>query len=264
MVADMQEAIANKQGGHFSYDIRNINRSIGARVSGVIARHHGNYGMADKPVQVHLKGSAGQSFGVWNAGGLEMRLEGDANDYVGKGMADGKLSIYPSPNADFESQHASIVGNTCLYGATGGALYASGMAGERFAVRNSGATTVVEGVGDHCCEYMTGGVVTVLGETGLNFGAGMTGGMAYVLDLDDSFADRYNDELVELVRIDTDEMSEHALFLKGMIEDHVRETSSVWANQILDMFEQRLKQFWLVKPKAAAMDSLIKLATKAA
>jgi glutamate synthase (NADPH/NADH) large chain len=264
MVADMEAAIANKQGGHFSYDIRNINRSIGARISGVIAKHHGNYGMADKPVQVHLKGSAGQSFGVWNAGGLEMRLEGDANDYVGKGMADGKLSIYPSPNADFESQHASIMGNTCLYGATGGALYAAGMAGERFAVRNSGATAVIEGVGDHGCEYMTGGVVTVLGETGLNFGAGMTGGLAYVLDLDDSFKERYNDELVELVRIDTNEMSEHALFLKGLIEDHVRETSSVWANQILDMFEQRLKQFWLVKPKAAAMDGLIKMATKAA
>ncbi len=262
MVTDMSDAIINKTGGSFSYDIRNIHRSIGARVSGEIARHHGNYGMNDAPIRVHLTGSAGQSFGVWNAGGLEMRLEGDANDYVGKGMADGKLTIYPSPESDFATQEASIIGNTCLYGATGGYLYAAGMAGERFAVRNSGASAVVEGVGDHGCEYMTGGVVAVLGETGLNFGAGMTGGFAYVLDMENSFADRYNQELVELVRIDKETMSEHALYLKAMIEDHVRETGSIWGNQILDMFEQRLKQFWLVKPKAAAVDGLIELVSK--
>ncbi|MDH5592178.1 MAG: glutamate synthase large subunit, partial [Gammaproteobacteria bacterium] len=264
MLIDMKEAIANKQGGFFSYDVRNIHRSIGARISGEIARHHGNYGMNDAPIRLQLTGSAGQSFGVWNAGGLEMRLEGDANDYVGKGMADGKLVIYPSPESHFATQEASIIGNTCLYGATGGELYAAGMAGERFAVRNSGATTVVEGVGDHGCEYMTGGVVAVLGETGLNFGAGMTGGFAYVLDMDDGFEQRYNPELVELVRMDSGELSDHALHLKGMIEDHVRETGSVWGNQLLDMFEQRLKQFWLVKPKAAALHSLLKLATKAA
>ena len=264
MIADMQTAIETKAGGFFSYDIRNINRSIGARISGEIARHHGNYGMNEMPIRVQLTGSAGQSFGVWNAGGLEMRLEGDANDYVGKGMADGKLSIYPSPESEFATQEASIMGNTCLYGATGGALYAAGMAGERFAVRNSGAIAVVEGVGDHGCEYMTSGVVTVLGETGLNFGAGMTGGFAYVLDLDNTFAERYNTELVELVRIDGDSQahSDHALYLKAMIEDHVRETNSVWGNQILDMFEQRLKQFWLVKPKAAAVDGLIELVNK--
>ncbi|MDF1588590.1 MAG: glutamate synthase large subunit [Gammaproteobacteria bacterium] len=264
MVADMQDAIANKKGGFFSYDIRNINRSIGARVSGEIARHHGNYGMSDTPIKVQLTGSAGQSFGVWNAGGLEMRLQGDANDYVGKGMADGKLVIYPSPESHFATQEASIAGNTCLYGATGGYLYAAGMAGERFAVRNSGATAVVEGVGDHGCEYMTGGIVAVLGETGLNFGAGMTGGFAYVLDMDGTFDKRYNKELVELVRIDSGELSDHALFLKGMIEDHVRETGSVWGNQLLDTYQQRLKQFWLVKPKAAALDGLLSQVTKAA
>ncbi|MCL4150040.1 UNVERIFIED_CONTAM: hypothetical protein GTU68_008194, partial [Idotea baltica] len=262
MIVDMKEAIANKSGGFFSYDIRNINRSIGARISGEIARHHGNYGMNEMPIRIQFTGSAGQSFGVWNAGGLEMRLEGDANDYVGKGMADGKLTIYPSAESHFATQEATIMGNTCLYGATGGVLYAAGMAGERFAVRNSGAIAVVEGLGDHGCEYMTSGVVTVLGETGLNFGAGMTGGFAYVLDMEDTFAERYNKELVELVRIDGHEMSEHALYLKAMIEDHVRETSSIWANQILDMFEQRLKQFWLVKPKAAAIDGLIELVSK--
>ncbi|MEX1200022.1 MAG: glutamate synthase large subunit [Methylophaga sp.] len=264
MVAEMKQAIVNKTGGEFKFTVRNINRSIGARLSGEIARLYGNYDMADKPLRVKLTGSAGQSFGVFNAGGLEMYLEGDANDYVGKSMAAGKLVIYPSPESDFESQDASIIGNTCLYGATGGELYAAGKAGERFAVRNSGATTVVEGVGDHGCEYMTGGVVVVLGETGLNFGAGMTGGLAYVLDGDNSFAERYNTELVELLRIDSPEMSEAALHLKGLIEDHVRETGSVWAHQILDRFEQSLKSFWLVKPKAATLDGLLKIATKAA
>lgn len=264
MVATMKDAIVNKTGGEFSFTVRNINRSIGARISGEIAKLYGNYDMADKPLRVKLKGSAGQSFGVFNAGGLEMHLEGDANDYVGKSMAAGKLVIYPSPESDFETQNASIVGNTCLYGATGGELFAAGNAGERFAVRNSGATAVVEGVGDHGCEYMTGGVVVVLGDTGLNFGAGMTGGLAYVLDSDDSFAERYNTELVELLRIDSPEMSEVAMHLKGLIEDHVRETGSVWAHQILDRFEQTLKSFWLVKPKAATLDGLLKIATKAA
>ncbi|SFK03326.1 glutamate synthase large subunit [Methylophaga sulfidovorans] len=264
MVADIKETIVNKTGGEFSYQVRNINRSIGARLSGEIAKLYGNYGMADKPVRLKLTGSAGQSFGVFNAGGLEMYLEGDANDYVGKGMADGKIVIYPSPESEFATQEASIIGNTCLYGATGGALYAAGCAGERFAVRNSGATAIVEGVGDHGCEYMTGGVVAVLGQTGLNFGAGMTGGLAFVLDSDNTFAERYNKELVELVKIDSPEMSELSLYLKGMIEDHVRETGSVWGHQLLDAFEQRIREFWLVKPKAAAIDGLLKLATKAA
>tara|TARA_R110002050_G_scaffold269917_2_gene412589 strand:- start:130078 stop:134547 length:4470 start_codon:yes stop_codon:yes gene_type:complete len=264
MIVDMKEVIANKKGGFFEYDIRNINRSIGARISGEIARHHGNYGMSDTPIRMQLKGSAGQSFGVWNAGGLEMRLEGDANDYVGKGMAAGKLVIYPSPESHFATQEASIMGNTCLYGATGGKLYAAGMAGERFAVRNSGATAIVEGIGDHGCEYMTGGVVAVLGESGLNFGAGMTGGFAYVLDIEDTFEKRYNPELVELIRMNDDLLSEHVLHLKGLIEDHVRETGSDWGNQLLDMFEQRLQQFWLVKPKAAALATLLTSPSKAA
>jgi glutamate synthase (NADPH/NADH) large chain len=264
MIVDMQDAIANKTGGFFEYDIRNINRSIGARISGEIARHHGNYGMSDTPIRMQLKGSAGQSFGVWNAGGLEMRLEGDANDYVGKGMAAGKLVIYPSPESHFATQQASIMGNTCLYGATGGKLYAAGMAGERFAVRNSGATAIVEGIGDHGCEYMTGGVVAVLGESGLNFGAGMTGGFAYVLDIEDTFDKRYNSELVELIRMNDSDLSEHVLHLKGLIEDHVRETGSDWGNQLLDMFEQRLQQFWLVKPKAAALANLLSSPSKAA
>src|SRR5690606_32869626 len=153
--------------------------SLGARLSGEIAKRHGDYGMEDSPIVVRMKGSAGQSFGVWNAGGLHMYLEGDANDYVGKGMAGGKLVIYPPANSAFRSRETAIIGNTCLYGATGGKLFAAGQAGERFAVRNSGAYAVVEGVGDHGCEYMTGGMVCVLGQTGVKFGAGMTGGLAF-------------------------------------------------------------------------------------
>ncbi|NQY51929.1 MAG: glutamate synthase large subunit [Piscirickettsiaceae bacterium] len=261
MLVDMKDAILDKKGGLFSYKIRNINRSIGARISGEIARYHGNYGMSDSPICIHLSGSAGQSFGVWNAGGLEMRLEGDANDYVGKSMADGKLVIYPSPKSNFATQESVIMGNTCLYGATGGTLYAAGTAGERFAVRNSGVTAVVEGIGDHGCEYMTGGVIAVLGETGLNFGAGMTGGFAYVLDIEYKFAERYNQESVELVRIDSDELSKYALHLKCMIKDHVIETNSFWGKQLLNVFEKRLKQFWLIKPKAISLDSLLDKST---
>ncbi|MDB2384367.1 glutamate synthase large subunit, partial [Endozoicomonas sp.] len=197
MVRDCLPAIEQCKGGAFSYTIGNCDRSLGARLSGEIAKRYGNNGMEGHSVTLHLKGIAGQSFGVWNVGGLEMYLEGDANDYVGKGMTGGKLIIRPPKSSHFDSQETVIVGNTCLYGATGGKLYASGCAGERLGVRNSGATAVVEGVGDHCCEYMTGGLVVVLGKTGHNFGAGMTGGFAYVLDLERRFVDCYNHELVD-------------------------------------------------------------------
>src|SRR5208283_2853317 len=171
MLNDMQEAIENKSGGAFSYPVSNFHRSIGARVSGEIAKRWGNRGMSDAPLIVTLKGSAGQSFGVWNAGGLHLHLEGEANDYVGKGMAAGKIVLKPPAGSAFIARETVIMGNTCLYGATGGELFDAGTAGERFAVRNSGALAVVEGTGDHCCEYMTGGVVCVLGRTGVNFGA---------------------------------------------------------------------------------------------
>ena len=154
-----------------------------------------------------------------------------------KGLSGGRIAIHPHPNSGIIPEESMIVGNTVLYGAIDGECYFRGIAGERFAVRNSGAIAVIEGAGDHCCEYMTGGVVAVLGETGLNFGAGMTGGFAYVLDIENTLAERYNDELVELVRIDSDVLSEHALYLKVMIEDHVRETGSTWGNKILDLRE---------------------------
>ncbi len=257
MVADMLPAIEAKAGGEFRYTIGNCDRSIGARLSGEIARRHGNQGMAEQPITVKLTGSAGQSFGVWNAGGLHMVLEGDANDYVGKGMTGGKLVIRPALESQFASDNAVIIGNTCLYGATGGQLFAAGRAGERLAVRNSGATVVVEGAGDHCCEYMTGGQVTVLGSTGGNFGAGMTGGFAYVLDRERNFVDCYNHELVDIHRIDSYAMEDHRSNLYGIVEEYVRETGSDWGQRILDDFEDYSSLFWLVKPKAASLDTLL-------
>ncbi|WP_299580661.1 glutamate synthase large subunit [uncultured Microbulbifer sp.] len=257
MVEEILPAIENLSGGDFSYDVTNCDRSLGARLSGEIAKRHGNQGMVEAPIKLHLKGVAGQSFGVWNAGGLEMYLEGDANDYVGKGMAGGKLVIRPPQGSEFASQDTSIVGNTCLYGATGGKLFAAGRAGERFAVRNSGAFAVVEGAGDHCCEYMTGGMVAVLGRTGFNFGAGMTGGFAYVLDLERDFFDRCNHELIELRRISSEILEPHQSHLREVIEAYATETGSAWGAELLDNFDDYLSRFWLVKPKAASLADLL-------
>jgi glutamate synthase (NADPH/NADH) large chain len=213
--------------------------------------------MAKAPLTFRFKGTAGQSFGVWNAGGLNLYLEGDANDYVGKGMTGGKLIITPPKGSPFKTQDSAIIGNTCLYGATGGKLFAAGTAGERFAVRNSGAHTVVEGTGDHCCEYMTGGFVCVLGKTGYNFGSGMTGGFAYVLDLDNSFYDRVNHELVEIQRINNESMEAYRSHLERVLAEYVQETSSEWGINLLENLDDYLRKFWLVKPKAASLKSLL-------
>ena len=257
MVRDILPAIESRSGGAFAYTLTNCDRSIGARLSGEIAKRYGNQGMQDAPIKLKLTGIAGQSFGAWNVGGLELYLNGDANDYVGKGMAGGKIVIRPPHRSTFKSEATSIMGNTCLYGATGGRLYASGRAGERFAVRNSGAHAVVEGLGDHGCEYMTGGLVTVLGPAGANFGAGMTGGFAYVLDLDNSFVDKYNHELVEIQRIHSGYMEEYRNHLHQVIEEFCRETNSDWGWRLLDDFLDYIGKFWLVKPKAADFSSLL-------
>ncbi|MCZ6578258.1 MAG: glutamate synthase large subunit, partial [Gammaproteobacteria bacterium] len=257
MVIDCMPAIKNSSGGEFYYLIQNTHRSIGARLSGEIARLHGNHGMDNNPITLHLTGTAGQSFGVWNAGGLDMTLEGDANDYVCKGMAGGKVVIKPPANSHFKSQDTVIIGNTCLYGATGGKLLAAGLAGERFAVRNSGANAIVEGVGDHGCEYMTGGIVTILGNTGVNFGAGMTGGIAYVLDLDRGFIDRINNELIDIHRIVDESMESHRVYLSSAIQEYVDETGSEWGQYILENFSHFKRKIWMVKPKAAEFDSLL-------
>ena len=264
MVAEAMNCIEERRGATFHHEVRNHDRSIGARLSGEIARRWGNYGMDESPLVLRLRGSAGQSFGAWNVGGLHMYLEGDANDYVGKGMAAGRLVLYPPTGSRFEARQTPIMGNTCLYGATGGELYACGRAGERFAVRNSGAVAVVEGVGDHGCEYMTGGVVVVLGRTGVNFGAGLTGGFAYVLDMDRDFVDRYNHELIDIHRITPETMEAHLHHLRGLIETHARETGSAWAREILDDFRSYLPRFWLVKPKAAEIEDLMEVLRRAA
>ncbi|WP_188636775.1 glutamate synthase large subunit [Halopseudomonas pertucinogena] len=258
MVELARPAIEAASGAQFEMTLTNCDRSIGARVSGEIARRHGNQGMACAPVTFRFSGTAGQSFGVWNAGGLHMYLEGDANDYVGKGMTGGKLVLVPPAGSPFRSEQTAIMGNTCLYGATGGKLFAAGVAGERFAVRNSGCHAVIEGAGDHCCEYMTGGMVCVLGRTGYNFGAGMTGGFAYVLDLDNSLFDRLNHELVELQRISGEAMEAYRNHLTGVLTEYVEETGSAWGAEVLEDLDNHIRRFWLVKPKAASLRALLK------
>ena len=264
MVAATLPAIESKSGGRFEFDVRNFNRSIGARLAGEIARRHGNEGMRDAPLDIVLHGTAGQSFGAWNISGLKLTLTGDANDYVGKGMAGGCITIHPPSDVGYVARDTAIIGNTCLYGATGGQLLAAGRAGERFAVRNSGATAVIEGTGDHCCEYMTDGVVVVLGSTGVNFGAGMTGGFAYVLDIDRDFVDRYNHELIDIHRITPESMEAHLHHLRDLITMHVTATDSDWGKAILDDYRTFLPKFWVVKPKAAELGSLIESLRRAA
>ena len=255
LVRNHGEAVRQNRSENGSYAILNTDRSVGARLSGLIAQVHGKDGMTGAEIDVELSGTAGQSFGVWNSQGLNLRLTGDANDYVGKGMSGGLLVIKTPPGVSYKSNEAAIIGNTCLYGATGGRLYAAGRAGERFAVRNSGAKAVVEGIGDNGCEYMTGGVVTVLGETGVNFGAGMTGGFAYVLDVHDRLAKKTNPELVEVLSL-----AKLAIFqehLRGIIGNHYRETGSDYAEYLLDDFINYCLRFKMVKPKALDIKNLL-------
>ncbi len=225
--------------------ISNLNRSFGARISGEIAKYYGNAGLPDESITLRLKGVAGQSFGAYLINGLALYLQGAGNDYVGKGMNGGKIVITPTT----QGEKISCAGNTCLYGATGGKLYVAGSVGERFAVRNSGAIAIVEGTGDHPCEYMTGGVVVILGRTGVNFGAGMTGGIAFVYDEEHEFIDNLNQELVVATRIDTDESDEERHFIKKLLRNYVDETSSEKAKYILENFRHTLRDFWIVRPK---------------
>ena len=190
--------IKNKQKKSLSFKINNFNRSIGANISGEIVKLYGDYGLKNDPIELHLEGTAGQSLGVWNADGLNIILTGDSNDYVGKGMAGGEIVIKTPSTLKDKANKMIIIGNTCLYGATGGKVFAEGIAGERFGVRNSGCISVIEGSGDHTCEYMTGGAIVVLGKTGNNFGAGMTGGLSFVYDSDKQFKNRINSESIEI------------------------------------------------------------------
>ncbi|WP_340615956.1 glutamate synthase large subunit [Xenorhabdus entomophaga] len=255
IVTQAMPYVENAQSKTFYFDIQNTDRSVGASLSGEIAARYGDQGLAADPIKLHFTGTAGQSFGVWNASGVELTLTGDANDYVGKGMAGGRIVILPPVGSAFKSNEATIIGNTCLYGATGGKLFAAGRAGERFAVRNSGAITVIEGIGDNGCEYMTGGIVCVLGNTGVNFGAGMTGGFAYVLDESDDFRKRVNPELVEVLSMDA--LAIHKEHLRGLITEHVRLTGSQYGESLLENWSQWVNKFALVKPKSSDVSALL-------
>ncbi|RXJ78046.1 glutamate synthase large subunit [Arcobacter sp. F155] len=225
--------------------ICNLNRSFGTLISGEIAKYYGDEGLPDGSINIFLKGIAGQSFGALLSKGMNLYLDGAANDYVGKGMNGGKIIV----NTPHQGPEFAGAGNTCLYGATGGKLYVRAAAGERFGVRNSGCTAVVEGTGDNACEYMTGGIVVILGNTGINFGAGMTGGLSFVYDPEKLFVDKMNQELIEAVRIDTDDTERERLFLKRLLMDYLNETESERAEMILENFRAEIRNFWMVKPK---------------
>jgi glutamate synthase (NADPH/NADH) large chain/glutamate synthase (ferredoxin) len=235
-----------------SFPIRNSQRTVGARLSGEIARRHGDAGLPDGTVRLRFNGSAGQSFGAFLAPGVQLILQGEANDYVGKGMHGGEIAVFPPARASFSAFRNTIAGNTVLYGATGGSLYVAGRAGERFAVRNSGAQAVVEGTGDHCCEYMTGGTVVVLGETGRNFAAGMSHGLAFVLDEHGTFPQRVNRELVSLERL---EDTDHEAELRRLIERHSQLTGSGRAEHILHQWSSYRSLFWAVVPHPPQVDT---------
>jgi glutamate synthase domain-containing protein 3 len=237
--------------------IRNRDRSTGARIAGEIGAGRLRPPQPKTPgvrplpfVEVRFVGSAGQSFGVFTTDGMQLTLEGEANDYLGKGMSGGEIVVMPADMARFAPHKNTIVGNTVLYGATGGRVFAAGRAGERFCVRNSGATAVVEGVGDHGCEYMTGGTVLVLGETGRNFGAGMTNGVAYVLDETGEFPSRLNNELVQATRLmNADELS----VVYELVREHFERTASRRAEAVLDLWDVYRGQFWKVAPRQASI-----------
>jgi glutamate synthase (ferredoxin) len=250
LLADPAVAEAIRTQGTITKEVKIINtdRSVGARVSGAIAKQQGDTGFAGE-LTFKFKGAAGQSFGAFNLQGMKLVLEGEANDYVGKGMNSGEIIIHPSKSATYEPSENAIVGNTCLYGATGGTLYANGRAGERFGVRNSLAKAVVEGAGDHCCEYMTGGVIVVLGSVGRNVGAGMTGGLAYFLDEDGSFPERINPEIIKIQRVSSPVGEKQ---LKELITAHAEKTGSPKAKKILANWVEHLPKFWQAVPPSEA------------
>ena len=252
LLTEAEQALRGECSVLTRHDIANYDRTIGASLAGEIARRYGNKGLPGVSITSVFHGSAGQSFGAFSVPGMSLVLHGEANDYVGKGMTGGQIVIAPPAGAGFAAHQNTILGNTVLYGATGGQLFAAGRAGERFAVRNSGALAVVEGVGAHACEYMTGGIVVVLGETGPNFGAGMSAGVAYVLDTRDTFLRRYNDELVEPQRLE-DPAEIEALY--ALIQWHRKKTQSWRAAQVLAEWSQMQRVFWRVSTRGYVADT---------
>jgi glutamate synthase (NADPH/NADH) large chain len=246
MILDARPALDEGEKMQLAYNVRNVERAIGTKLSHKITRKYGMTGLQPGHITVRLRGSAGQSLGAFSVQGLKLEVFGDANDYVGKGLSGGTIVVRPPVSSPLKSNENTIIGNTVLYGATAGKLFAAGQAGERFAVRNSGALTVIEGCGSNGCEYMTGGTAIILGEVGANFGAGMTGGMAFVYDVDDSFPRQINPDTVVWQRVETDHWEG---VLKSLIREHVAETQSAWADSLLHDWDRALKRFWQVVPK---------------
>ena len=245
LVPQCEQAIAQEKPVKLMLEVKNTNRSVGTILGYHITKQHGGKGLPEDTIQLHFKGSAGMSFGAFVPKGVSMRLEGDANDYLGKGLSGAKLIVHPAKESSFIAEENIIVGNVCLYGATSGVAFIRGIAGERFAVRNSGVKTVVEGVGDHCCEYMTGGVVVVLGQTGRNFAAGMSGGVAYVLQDRETFDVHCNQDMVALENVvDVDDLAE----LKGLLEQHLQYTDSTVAKDVLANWADYQSKFIKVMP----------------
>jgi glutamate synthase (NADPH/NADH) large chain/glutamate synthase (ferredoxin) len=245
IIEQAEMAVEHGEHVHLQLGVRNVNRCVGGVVSSRIAQRHGAEGLAEGTLEVDFTGSAGQSFGGWLAPGVSFTLHGDANDYTGKGLSGGVLAVLPPDGVTFPAEDNVIVGNTVLYGATGGRAFFRGRAGERFGVRNSGASAVVEGVGDHGCEYMTGGRVVVLGPTGRNFAAGMSGGLAFVLDEDGAFRRRINATMLDqLEPLDEGD----AIEVRDLVDEHLRRTGSPVARRVLDEWESLLGAFVKVFP----------------
>lgn len=245
LIEEAEPALSNKEKVTIETDVINTDRALGTTLSYHVSKRHGEAGLPTDTIHVKLRGSAGQSLGAFLAPGVFFELEGDSNDYVGKGLSGGQIAIYPPKNSVFKSEENVIVGNVCLYGATSGKAFFRGIAAERFCVRNSGAYAVCEGVGDHGCEYMTGGRVVILGSTGRNFAAGMSGGITYVLDLNDDFKKNVNMEMVELLTVNDDERIAE---LRDLIEDHRHHTGSEIADRVLKNFNEYLPKFVMVMP----------------
>jgi glutamate synthase domain-containing protein 3 len=251
LLAESEDALETLTPVAIKLPVRNIHRSVGTMLSGAIARRYGSAGLPDDTIRIHLDGSAGQSLGAFLAKGVTLTLEGEANDYVGKGLSGGRLAVYPPRRSTFAPEKNILIGNVALYGATSGEAFFNGVAGERFAVRNSGATAVVEGVGDHGCEYMTRGLVLVLGACGRNFAAGMSGGVAYVFDERGDFTEkRCNLDSVDLEPVleTQDAQMVEARLVKDLVARHLALTGSPRAAWILDNWSEALSRFIKVFP----------------
>jgi glutamate synthase (NADPH/NADH) large chain len=245
LIAECWSAITEGTPAEVDIVIENIDRAFGTMLSHYVSKNWGAKGLPEDTIRIRAKGSAGQSLGAWLAHGITIELEGDANDYVGKGLSGGRIIVAPPTSATFKPEENIIIGNVALYGAIHGEAYFRGMAAERFAVRNSGANAVIEGVGDHGCEYMTGGRVVVLGPTGRNFAAGMSGGVAYVYDPDGRLPGNYNNEMVELESVeDFGDITE----LRQLIENHRNATGSTVAAEILADWHNAISAFVKVMP----------------